>query len=62
MTETIKNYSLIGYIKKEIEQDWVKIPEGTMISVPTGIDIIPYTEQALKSKFPYYLFILEEIK
>ena len=63
MTDAIKNYSIIGFVKKEAEQDWQAIPEGTIVSIPkVAQNNIEFTELILKEKFPYYMFYLEEME
>lgn len=62
MKETIKNYSIVGFVKQTVEQNWSQIPEGTIVSVPQEMDLIPYVQQVLITKFPYFMFYLEEVE
>ena len=58
-----KNYNLIGFVKKEISQNWTTIPDGTIITIPEETEnIIDFASEVLKTKFPYFMFFLEEIK
>lgn len=58
-----KNYNLIGFIKQTAEQNWTKIPDGTILSIPTATEnIIEFAQIVLKTKFPFFMFYLEEVE
>lgn len=60
MKETIKNYCIVGFVKQTAEQNWTPIPKETMVSISQEMDLIPYVQQILATKFPYFMFYLEE--
>ena len=58
-----KNYKLIGFIKQTATQNWTKIPDGTILSIPTVTEnIIEFAQSVLKTKFSFFMFYLKEVE